>query len=310
MMNASPLRGAVVVCAVALAGTACAARRSAPMPEARPAQSQAAAGQADSLETFIGKVRTISSQPARSSALTLEAQDPVLAKALLLLEAAPSAARHRAVADAYLRLGISDQAHEHLSAAVKLEPRDAGSWDRTARIWRDWGLPHLGLTDAHRAVYFAPKSPVVHNTLGTILHAMGRHDEARAQFERALQLDPTAAYALNNLCYTWAIEGQLRAAVAACQRALVIQPDLQPTRNNLGLAYAVGGSLDESARAFASGGEQARAHYNMGIVYLARRQHADALKAFEAAQRARPEFGAAAKMARHAWQQANRSTEP
>ncbi len=130
--------------------------------------------QADSLETFIGKVRTISSQPARSSALTLEAQDPVLAKALLLLEAAPSAARHRAVADAYMRLGISDQAHEHLSAAVKLEPRDAASWDRMARIWRDWGLPHLGLTDAHRAVYFAPASPVVHNTLGTILHALGR----------------------------------------------------------------------------------------------------------------------------------------
>ena len=76
--------------------------------------------------------------------------------------------------------------------------------------------------------------------------------------------------------------------------------------NNLGLAYAVGGSLEDSERAFASGGEQARAHYNMGIV-SARRQHADALKAFEAAQRARPEFAAAAARARQAWQLANRS---
>lgn len=307
-MSSSRVRN-IVVCAVAVVSASCAARRPAQTAETRPAPSQAAAAQSDSLETFIGKVRTISSQPTRSSALTLEAQDPVLAKALLLLEAAPSAARHRAVADAYLRLGISDQAHEHLSAAVKLEPRDAASWDRMARIWRDWGLPHLGLTDAHRAVYFAPKSPVVHNTLGTVLHAMGRHDEARAEFERALQLDPAAAYALNNLCYTWTLEGQVRAAVTACERAIAIQPDLQPTRNNLGLAYAVGGSLEDSERAFASGGEQARAHYNMGIVYLARRQHADALKAFEAAQRARPEFAAAAVMARHAWQQANRSTE-
>lgn len=306
-MNASPLRDAVVVCAIGLAVTSCAARRPAQTEEPRPAPSQAAATSSDSLETFIGKVRTISSQPARSSALTLEAQDPVLAKALLLLEAAPSAARHRAVAEAYIRLGISDQALEHLSAAVKLEPRDAGSWDQIARIWRDWRLPHLGLTDAHRAVYFAPASPVVHNTLGTVLHALGRHTEARAEFERSLQLDPAAAYALNNLCYTWALEGQVRAAVAACQRAIAIQPDLQRTRNNLALAYAVGGNLDESERAFASGGEQARAHYNMGIVYLARRQHADALKAFEAAQRARPEFGAAAVMARQAWQLANRS---
>ncbi len=48
----------------------------------------------------------------------------------------------------------------------------------------------------------------------------------------------------------------------------------------------------------------------MGIVYLARRQHADALKAFEAAQRARPEFGAAEVMARQAWHLRDRSTEP
>jgi Flp pilus assembly protein TadD len=296
-----------LVCAVAIAATSCAARRPAPATAAHPAAPQASTAQGDSLETFIGKVRTISSRPARSSALTLEAQDPLLAKALLLLEAAPSAARHRDVADAYLRLGVSDQAHEHLSAAVKLEPHDAGSWDRIARIWRDWGLPHLGLSDAHRAVYYASASPVAHNTLGTILHALGRREEARTQFERALQLDPTAAYALNNLCYTWTLEGQVRAAVAACQRAIAIQPDLQRARNNLGLAYAVGGSLEESERAFASGGEEARAHYNMGIVYLARRQHADAVKAFEAAQRARPEFAAAAAMARQAWQLANRS---
>ena len=297
----------IVVCVIAVATTSCAARRPAPTAEPRPAPSQAAATQGDSLETFIGKVRTISSQPARSSAVTLESQDPALAKALLLLEAAPSAARHREVADAYMRLGISDQAHEHLSAAVKLEPRDAASWDRMARIWRDWGLPHLGLTDAHRAVYFAPTSPVVHNTLGTVLHALGRRAEARAQFERALRLDPAAAYALNNLCYTWTLEGQVRAAVEACERAIAIRPDLLPTRNNLGLAYAVGGSLEDTERAFALGGDQARAHYNMGIVYLARRQHADALKAFEAAQRERPEFGAAAMMARQAWQLANRS---
>jgi Flp pilus assembly protein TadD len=306
-MNSSRLREVVAVCAVGLAAASCAARRPAATAEPRPAASSAAGTQGDSLETFIGKVRTISSHTARSSALTLESQDPALARALLLFEAAPSAARHRDVADAYIRLGVSDQAHEHLSAAARLQPHDAGTWDRMARIWRDWGLPHLGLSDAHRAVYYAPASPAAHNTLGTILHALGRRNEARVEFERALQLDPTAAYALNNLCYTWTLEGQVRAAVAACQRAIAIQPDLQLARNNLGLAYAVGGSLDESARAFASGGEPARAHYNMGIVYLARRQHADALKAFEAAQRARPEFGAAAAMARQAWQLANRS---
>ena len=42
-------------------------------------------------------------------------------------------------------------------------------------------------------------------------------------------------------------------------------PICEPARNNLALAYAVGGSLDDSERAFASGGERPAPHYNMGM---------------------------------------------
>ncbi len=46
--------------------------------------------------------------------------------------------------------------------------------------------------DASRAVYYAPDSPVVHNTLGTVLQALGRRAEARAQYEKALAVDASA----------------------------------------------------------------------------------------------------------------------
>ena len=82
-MNSSQFRQ-VLVCVVAIAATSCAARRPAPAAAPHPAAPQASTAQGDSLETFIGKVRTISARPLRSSALTLEAQDPALAKALLL----------------------------------------------------------------------------------------------------------------------------------------------------------------------------------------------------------------------------------
>ena len=66
----------------------------------------------------------------------------------------------------------------------------------------------------------------------------------------------------------------MRAAVAACQRALAIQPDLQPPRNNLALAYAVGGRLEaQPARVLRRAASRPRAHYNIGIVQLARRQY-------------------------------------
>jgi len=42
---------------------------------------------------------------------------------------------------------------------------------------------------------------------------MGRGEEARRAYERALALDPRAAYALNNLCYLSFQEGEIATAL-------------------------------------------------------------------------------------------------
>jgi Flp pilus assembly protein TadD len=255
-----------------------------------------------SLETFIGKGRALSIRAVapNPSVKTLEASDPELAAALMKVSLVPSADHHQLAAAAYLRLGILDLAHEQLSAAAAIDPRDAAAWEGMARIWRDWGMPHLGLGDAYRALYYAPSAPVVHNTLGTLLQALRRGADARARFEQALRLDPTAAYAFNNLCYSWILDGRTSEAIDACERALALQPDLATVRNNLGLAYAANGDLEQAERAFASLGRRGSTEYNVGIVRLARRQYPDAVRAFEAAQTLRPGFTAAAVMARQA----------
>ena len=266
----------------------------------------------DSLETFMGKVRARSERvrPPGVAARMIEATDPLLARSLLALSARPSAARHRAVAEQYLRLGILDVAHEHLSAAAAIDPRDAAAWDGMARIWRNWGFPHLALPDAYRALHFAPDSPVVHNTLGTVLQALGRHADARAHYERALALDATAAYALTNLCYGWIQDGQAAKAIEACRQALRLQPHLEEARNNLALAYEASGDLAAALETFASSGEAGRAQYNAGIVHLARRRYHEALKAFELAQTLRPRFRAAEVMARQASRRLHDEGEP
>lgn len=307
------LKKAVVCVAVAVISTACAARGSVrPAEPLAPEVGTRGLPPHDSLETFIGKVRTLSSRarPPQPAVRTVEASDPALAAALLRVATRPTASNHRAVADEYARLGILDKAHEYLSAAVAIDPRDAAAWDGMARIWRDWGVLHLGLADAHRARYFAPTSPIVHNTLGTVFQALGRHREARAQYEKALQLDATAGYALNNLCYSWLLDGQAPEAVRACDRALQLQPRLEAARNNLALAYAVSGNLDAAQDVFASTSERGRAEYNLGIVHLARRQYSEAVKAFEAAQKIRPGFRAAEAMARQARNRANWGNQP
>ena len=290
----------VAVCLAVIVGTVgCAARsRTHPIRPASTARAQEPSS--DSLAVFIDKVRTKSEQarPVSNRVRTIEASDPALVAALAGVSAQPTAISHRAVAARYVRLGVLDQAHEHFSAAVALDPTDAASWDGLARIWRDWGFPHLALSDAYRAVYYAPDSPTVHNTLGTVLQALGKWPAARAQFERALALDVTAAYALSNLCHAWRLAGNASRAASACHQALQLQPDLEPARNNLALTYEAAGDRRAALATLAASSDKARAAYNEGLLHLARRDYRQALQSFDVARTERPQFGAAETIAR------------
>jgi tetratricopeptide (TPR) repeat protein len=159
-------------------------------------------------------------------------QDASLARALLSLEVHRTAQAEDRVALRYLDLGILDAASDHFSRASVLNRSDAVAYEGLARIWRDWGFPELGLGDAMRAVYYAPSWPAAHNTVGTLLTALGRTAEARKAYERALALDPDAAYVLSNLCYVSVLDGLPDEALAECRAALALDPDLRAARAN------------------------------------------------------------------------------
>lgn len=257
------------------------------------------------LSEYLGQARELGvrAQPApatESMAGSVEAQDPTLSAALLALAVAPGPALHRRVADRFRELKILDKAYDHYASARRLDPADAEAYEGLARIWRDWGFPHLGLTDASRAVFYAPASASAHNTLGTILTALGRAAEARQSYERAMALDPDAAYVFNNLCYLSFLEGQISRAVAECAKALRLDPSLMAARNNLALAYAADSRNDLARREFMAVGNTAAGLYNMGIVHMAGKQYGRALEAFEAARRQRPSWAAARRRASRA----------
>ena len=212
---------------------------------------------------------------------TVEATDPQLAAALLEAAVVPGPAAYRRLAREYRRLGILDQAHEYFTRAVKLDPADAVSHEGLARIWRDWGTAHLGLADAYRAVHYAPDSPSAANTLGTLLQALGYTREAKEWYGRALSLDPTAWYALNNLCYAAIMTREL--AIDMCRAAVTAAPDAKAPRNNLALAHAAAGDLDGAQRWFRRAGDTAESHYNYGVTLMGRREYTQAADAFRKA---------------------------
>ena len=234
---------------------------------------------ARAFEAYVASVmqQAAAARPKEAAPLpSVESRSPELAAALRRLQLEPTAGNYRLAGEAYLAAGVLDLAHQSLSQAVKLDPSDARAFDSLARIWRDWGFPGNGLGDVSRALYYAPKSPEAHNTLGTLLQALGRLPEARAAYSKALALDPHAAYALNNLCYLSFLDGNGRAAIGECQSALGLSPDSTPTRNNLGLVYASLGDLQSAKREFSASGQKARAAYNMGVTEFALRRYKDA----------------------------------
>ena len=252
----------------------------------------------NSLSEFMAKIRHLSARPARPDVATLEGWDHQLAAELKLVSSAPTGDRHRELAEHYRLRGVLDAAYRHFNRALALNPRDAEAYEGLARVWRDWGLPHLGVGDAHRATFYAPRSAAAHNTYGTLMQALGRYKDAKVAYELAGKLDPSAAYALNNLCYVSFLDGRIDAAIDFCTQAVKMDPSLAAAKNNLALAYAAAGRPDLARTHFLDAGDPASGLYNTGIVYLASRDYRSALAAFDAASRNRPTFNLARERAR------------
>lgn len=159
-------------------------------------------------------------RPPRSDApRMLERRDPELAAARKDLAIAPTAENHVRVAEAYTRDHVLDAAFDHFTAALHIAPKDAVAYEGRARIWRDWGFVDMALSDASRAVYYAPHLAGPRNTLGTILLKRGLLVEARAAFERALALDASADYARANICYVSMLQSDILRAMDVCREA-------------------------------------------------------------------------------------------
>lgn len=246
------IAAALVLCAAAHAAAGCgvvrssqAARTGRPAPAvSQPEPAIPVHGGREAFEHYVTRVRalsrTVASGRQHPSVVSVETADPVLRAALAGLSSAPTSERYRTVAIAYRAAGIDDRAFDYYTAAVRLDRTDAAAYDGLARIWRDWGVPQVGLVEAHRAIFHAPASAAARNTLGTLLQGLGQVKEARAAYEASLRLDPQAAYALSNLCALDLAAGRLDEGTAACQRALSIDPVLFAARRNLASIDAAG----------------------------------------------------------------------
>jgi len=287
----------IVWCAVVVASSACAARQAGfartfvkpGEPGVSYGDEIAAPAHAD-VRDYTRKLRALQTKATVKTSLlpTIEKNNPELASALLRLALFENAEHHRMVAAAYRKVGVTDYAHRHYQRALRLDPCDGAAYEGLAQIWRDWAMPEVALGDAHRAVHCRPDSASAHNTLGTVFQTLGQTKNARWAFERALELDGHAAFALNNLCFLSLQEQNGRAAQLMCERALVQDPTMTAARTNLALAYVMQGDIAGAEARLLENRDSAAGRFNVGMLRMSMGRYAEAVEAFDAVVAERP----------------------
>lgn len=96
------------------------------------------------------------------------------------------------------------------------------------------------------AVALRPDAAVYRNNLGQILERLGRRNEARAEYEAAIERDASYAEAFNNLGQVLALEDRLKDAEACYRRAIELDAEYAEPRVNLGNVFKDRGELEEA----------------------------------------------------------------
>jgi protein O-mannosyl-transferase len=112
-----------------------------------------------------------------------------------------AALTHVNLADVLRRLGRRDEAAEHLRTAVRLQPDLAFAHYSLGNLLHDMKQLDEAVAQYREALRYEPEasSYAVHNDLGVALAQLGRRQDARAEFERALQIKPDFEDAKANL---------------------------------------------------------------------------------------------------------------
>jgi tetratricopeptide (TPR) repeat protein len=143
------------------------------------------------------------------------------------------------------------------------------------------------------AIELEPDDAGAHRNLGTAYLEQGKYEEAAAAYEKAIELDPDFGEAYGDLAGAYVNLGRLSEAIAAGEKAIELAPDYAMAYNNLGFAYYTQGMLDEAIaeyqEAIRINPDFDKAHDNLGVAYMMQDQLDEAIAEFKEVIRINPD---------------------
>lgn len=166
-----------------------------------------------------------------------------------------------------------------------------------ALSWRQCAVWHDSIALWNHAIAHGAGSDLAHNNLGSALAHDGRPDDAMAEYEAAVRLNPRHAMARFSLGTHLFRRGRYDEAVAQYRAVLRLIPDSYDARFNLGMTLARAGRFEESVRQFAAAcrlrPRAAAPHFYLGAALAALGRRAAARDEYRAALRLQPDHAGA-----------------
>jgi tetratricopeptide (TPR) repeat protein len=163
-------------------------------------------------------------------------------------------------------------------------------------LWAD-GRRDEAIAQYQRAVALQPAWAPAYFSLGNALREAGRPAEALTALERAVALDPTHARARYSLGTTLVTLGRPREAIEQLRQAVAALPEFADAHRALGIALATDGRLADARQAFATAvrlaPDSAEAHNDLGVALARAGELAAAVEHFERALALEPDFAEA-----------------
>jgi len=137
-----------------------------------------------------------------------------------------------------------------------------------------------------------PDCWVGHSNLGSVFVQKGQADDAIAEYQKALEINPNYADAHNNLGFVFLEKGQANEALEQFQKALEINPNYSEAHNNLGNVLFQKGELNEAIEQYQMAVKfdpnNALAHADLGVALFQNGQLDDAITQFQETLRLNP----------------------
>ena len=141
-------------------------------------------------------------------------------------------------AQTYSAMGDAFETEKALKKTVEIDPQSLQAYAMLGKMYYQQGRLDLARKELEGFVTRAPKSVPANTMLGTILELQGKKDEAKQRYNTALQVDPRAAVAANNLAWINATtDGNLDMALQLAQTAKSQLPNRHEVDDTLGWIY-------------------------------------------------------------------------